>query len=220
MHLSLKPLAVVALALAFAACGAADENAADTSTGAAGGTTASQSEGGKHAQHKGDTGTAGGSEEPASDAAMEEMDGMVTLAETTEEDLEVQLHAMPPELFFVSEGDRMREQKPTDGDDAHLMVTLADAESGVRLPDATVTARVIDSSGQTAFEGPLYPMVGRGMGLHYGENVTIGKPGDYTVELTIGPPRVGRHRLVAEAWSKTRKIKQSVKFDGTNLAKT
>ena len=144
---------------------------------------------------------------------------MVTLAETTEEDLEVQLHAMPPERFFVSEGDAMREQKPTDGDDAHLMVTLADAESGVRLPDATVTARVMDGKEQTTFEGPLYPMVGRGTGLHYGENVVVGEPGEYTVELTIGPPRVGRHRAVETAWSKTRKITQQVSFDGKALGK-
>ena len=231
MKRNLQSLAVaVVLALSASACGQAEDNAADTSSGtkstsASGG---SGGGGGQHAQHNGSGGGTDGASSSGSDAmttqnpsdsAMAEMEGMVTLAETSQEDLEVQLHAMPPELFYVSEGDDMRPQKPAATDDAHLMVTLADVESGVRLPDATVIARVIDSAGETQFEGPLYPMVGRGMGMHYGENVTIGEAGDYTVELTIGPPRVGRHRLVAKAWSKTRKITQKVKFDGTNLAK-
>lgn len=213
--MTLKTLAVaVVLAAGVSACGTADENAADTPNGPST-NTAQAGGGGKHSQHNGGDATT----DTTSDAGADEMDGMVTLAETTEDDLEVQLHAMPPERFFVSEGDDMREQAPTDGDDAHLMVTLADAESGVRLPDATVTARVMDSSEQTSFEGPLYPMVGRGMGMHYGENVVIGEAGDYTVELTIGSPRVGRHRAVADAWSTTRKITQQVSFDGKTLAK-
>lgn len=209
--MKLQVIAVL-LALGLSACGTAADDAADTPDGPS--TNASQSSGGgKHDQHD------GGDDDGATSAGTDEMAGMVTLAETMQEDLEVQLHAMPPELFFVSEGDGMREQTPTEGDDAHLMVTLADAASGVRLPDATVTARVMDGNEQTSFEGPLYPMVGRGMGLHYGENVVIGAPGDYTVELTIGPPRVGRHRAVETAWSKTRKVTQQVTFDGKVLAK-
>lgn len=148
-----------------------------------------------------------------------DMGGMTKLAETDPtSDLDVGLFAMPPETFYVSEGDGLRKQAPAKTDDAHLMVTLADKESGVRLPDATVTAQVLDAKGATAFEGPLYPMVGRGMGLHYGENVDVGAPGDYDVKLTIGPPRVGRHRAVQNAWSKTTKVVQKVTFDGKKFA--
>lgn len=210
---------VIAVALAGAlatGCGAADQDAADVpgSTAAASNQGGSGG-GGDHAQHRGSSGA--NTQDTTKDAPADDMEGMVTLATVEEGDVEVQLHAMPPELFFVSEGDRQREQRPAKTDDAHLMVTLADRESSVRLPDATVVARVRDSKGATVFEGPLYPMVGRGMGLHYGENVTLGDPGKYDIELTIGPPRVGRHRAVENAWSQTRKIRQSAQFDGKTL---
>lgn len=203
----------VGLAVGLAGCGTADQDAADVG----GSTTAASNPGGSggggdHAQHSGSGGATSANNAPADD-----MEGMVTLATVEEGDVEVQLHAMPPELFYVSEGDRQRAQRPAKTDDAHLMVTLADRESSVRLPDATIVARVRDSSGATVFEGPLYPMVGRGMGLHYGENVSLGKPGKYDIELTIGPPRVGRHRAVEDAWSQTRKISQSAQFNGKTL---
>lgn len=220
------PAALAAIALFVGACGTtADDNAADLP----GGGTSTQASaapasagGGKHSQHSGTAGggtsTTGATEtDAAATSAASEMEGMVTLATSEQGDLETELHAMPPERFFVSEGDALREQKPASTDDAHLMVTLADQQSGVRLPDATVTVRITDRAGATAFEGPLYPMVGRGMGLHYGENVKLGKPGTYDVQLTIGPPRVGRHRAVAKAWTTTRKITQQVKFDGKTL---
>ena len=206
-----RTLAIAAslMLLGAAGCGTADEDAADAPGGAA--TSAQQSAAGsgdgKHAQHKGESG----------DSDADEMAGMETLATSEQRDLRVELHAMPPETFFVSEGDELRRQTPTGQDDVHLMVTVADRESGVRLPDVTVTARVADASGATSFEGPLYPMVGRGMGLHYGENVQVGRAGAYELTLTIGPPRVGRHRAVAGAWRQTIKVTQKVAFDGKAL---
>ena len=189
-----------ALALTVSACGS---DAAPTDKGAG---TKPAATGG---EMKGMDMSAGGGE----------MSGMKKLSQSDPaSDLDVGLFAMPPERFYVSEGDGLREQTPAKGDDAHLMVTLADKESGVRLPDATVTARVVDAKGATAFEGPLYPMVGRGMGLHYGENVDVGEPGEYDVKLTVGPPRVGRHKAVENAWSKTTKVDQKVTFDGKTFS--
>jgi len=161
--------------------------------------------------HAGHTGAAG-SDAHAADG--EDMSDMVTLAESETEDLAIELHAMPPELFYVSEGDDFRPQRPSPKDSAHLMVSLSDKASGVRLPEATVTIRITDATGATAFEGPLYPMVGRGMGLHYGENVQLADAGKYLVELVIGPPRVGRHQAVQNAWNKTTRIEQAIQFDG------
>lgn len=175
----------------------------------------SESEGetaGGHAGH-------GGSETPAATDG-EDMAEMVTLAESETQDLAIELHAMPPELFYVSEGDDFRPQRPSAEDSAHLMVSLSDKESGVRLPEATVTVRITDEAGGTAFEGPLYPMVGRGMGLHYGENVQLADAGRYEVELVIGPPRVGRHRAVQSAWNETTRITQTIVFDGRALRAT
>jgi hypothetical protein len=190
--------------------GDGEHGAGDEAAAAEGETPADDAaSGGGHAGHGGaETGDAA----PAGDG--EDMADMVVLAETETKDLSVELHAMPPELFYVSEGDDFRPQEPSPKDSAHLMVSVSDKESGVRLPDATVTVRITDQSGATAFEGPLYPMVGRGMGLHYGENVQLADAGRYEIELVIGPPRVGRHRAVQNAWNETTSIKQTIEFDG------
>lgn len=178
----------------------------------AGATTATAPAEGESGEHSGHSGGGGAAE--STDGADSEMEGMVTLAKTETSDLAVELHSMPPELFYVSEGDGFRPQRPSAKDSAHFMVTLADKESAVRLPEATVTTRITGEDGETAFEGPLYPMVGRGMGLHYGENIELPRAGRYTVRLVIGPPRIGRHRAVQKAWNTPARIEQAVEFDG------
>jgi hypothetical protein len=209
-------LALLALGTALTGCAGGTEyeggkppgEAAATGghAGHGGGDDAAPAAGSGHSGHN-------GAAAPAA-ADGEDMDGMVTLAQTETEDLDVELHAMRPELFYVSEGDDFRPQRPSPKDSAHLMVSVSDKESGVRLPDATVTVRITDDTGATAFEGPLYPMVGRGMGLHYGENVQLATAGSYKVQLVIGPPRVGRHRAVQNAWNETTRITQAIEFDG------
>lgn len=210
-------LSLAVLAFALTSCGGATTyeeggpaTTADDAPAAGGhaGHGASTSPGATSAPKGGTTQPAGG---------MDDMPEMEVLAATETADLSVELHAMPPELFYVSEGDSFRPQRPGPDDDVHLMAMLADRESGVRLPDATVTARVVAEDGSTAFEGPLYPMVAPGMGIHYGENVPLGPPGRYTIELTIGPPRIGRHRSVRSAWSATTRVEQAVAFDGREV---
>lgn len=192
-----------------AAAGGHAGHGGDHEAATAAGEATPTAEGGGHASHSGTDTT----DTPTADG--EDMSSMVTLAETETEDLAIELHAMPPELFYVSEGDDFRPQNPSERDSAHLMVSVSDKASGVRLPDATVTVRITDEAGATAFEGPLYPMVGRGMGLHYGENVQLADAGRYEVELVIGPPRVGRHRAVQNAWNRTARLKQAIAFDGS-----
>lgn len=204
---------VAACAVALAGCAGGttyDESGSPPAdTGAAAG-HAGHGGGGAGSEHAGHGGAAAGDGPGATGE-------MAVLARTETSDLAVELHAMAPELFYVSEGEGLRPQRPSRGDDVHLMVTLADRESGVRLPDATVTARVVAQGGATVFEGPLYPMVGRGMGLHYGENVPLGRPGRYDVTLVIGPPRIGRHRAVRDAWDETTRVERSFAFDGTTV---
>ena len=206
-----KPPAVAAAGGGHAGHGGGDATPAGNETHDAGGAAAPDTPAGDDAAG-GHAGHSGSSDAPAADG--EDMADMVTLAETETEDLAIELHAMPPELFYVSEGDDFRPQRPSPEDTAHLMVSLSDKESDVRLPESTVTVRVTDEAGETAFEGPLYPMVGRGMGLHYGENVQLADAGRYDVELVVGPPRVGRHRAVQNAWNRTERITQAIQFDG------
>ena len=168
----------------------------------------------------------GSSDEPATTttaasraaAAPMAMGGMSELATATRDDLRVGLEAMAPETFFVSEGARLRRQSPGRDAARHMMVTLSDRASGIRLPDATVTLRLTAPSGRTAFDGPLYPMIGRGMGMHYGENVPLPERGAYRAQLVVGPPRIGRHMDSQTAWTEPVRVDAGFTWDGTRAA--
>ena len=153
---------------------------------------------------------------PAATAAASPMSmpGMATLAQSTSGDMLVGLEAMAPETFFVSEGTRLRRQSPGPDAEQHMMVTLTDRRSGIRLPDATVTLRLATAAGRTVYDGPLYPMIGRGMGMHYGENVPLPTSGTYTAHLVVGPPRIGRHMDSQTAWTRPVRLEQRFSWDG------
>ena len=150
----------------------------------------------------------------ASSAMSMSMPGMATLAQSTSGDMQVGLEAMAPETFFVSEGARLRRQSPAPDAKQHMMVTLTDRQSGIRLPDATVTLRLATAAGRTVYDGPLYPMIGRGMGMHYGENVPLPTSGSYTAQLVVGPPRIGRHMDSQGAWTTPVRLEQRFTWDG------
>ena len=154
------------------------------------------------------------SSSPTSAAAPMAMPGMAVLAQSTQGDMQVGLEAMAPETFFVSEGAGLRRQSPGPDAKRHMMVVLTDRQSGIRLPDATVTLRLSTAAGRTVFDGPLYPMIGRGMGMHYGENVPLPVGGTYTAQLVVGPPRIGRHMDSQTAWTKPVRLEQRFSWDG------
>ncbi len=60
-------------------------------------------------------------------------------------------------------------------------------------------------------------MIGMGMGIHYGDNVTLPKPGKYVAQLVIGPPRIGRHSDVVDRWNTT--TKASIPFTWKGAAR-
>lgn len=142
------------------------------------------------------------------------MGDMSVIASATKGGVKVGVETMAPETFYVSDGSGEVKHAPKANDSVHLMVTLADAESGIRLPDASVTVAITGPDGRSSFDGPLYPMIGRGMGLHYGENVAFKAPGTYSLQLVTGPPRVGRHTDVATAWNQTIRLPLKIKWDG------
>lgn len=152
-------------------------------------------------------------EMPMADGSM----GMTSLFDETIGDVSIGMSAMDPERFFVSVGAEQREHKPAPDDDIHLMATLSDSESGIRLPDAAVTVRVTGPDGKVAYDGPLYPMIGRGMGMHYGENVSLGRAGRYTAEFVATPPRIGRHADSEGAWSQTIRFQAGFDWDGASV---
>jgi hypothetical protein len=197
---STAALAALALAAGLAGCGGDD---ADSATVSASGTAADG-----HGAHEASATSAapGRAEQQAAASSMR----MERLGSATAGDRKVELDASEPVTFSVPEGDRFVEHAPRKGENAHLMLTLSDARSGDRLPDATITLRVTDEAGKVVATGPQYPMFGMGMGIHYGDNVTIPRPGRYTAQLVIGPPRIGRHADVAHRWTTT--VKASIPF--------
>lgn len=142
---------------------------------------------------------------------------MTPLASTKAGGEEISLTAMAPQTFYVPAGEGLRKQAPAGDDNAHMMVTVADDQTGVRLPDATVTLTVEGPSGKTTFDGPLYEMIGKGMGLHYGENVALAEPGTYTATVIVGAPQVARHANLKNDWRKPEKVQEKFKWNGTSV---
>jgi hypothetical protein len=140
--------------------------------------------------------------------------GMVKLGERTAGDIRVEVAAMQEAVeFTVSEGGEQRKHPPAPGDNAHVMVLISDAESRDRLPDAAVTAQITGPGGVAVHNGPLYPMIGMGVGLHYGDNMKLAKSGAYRATIVVGPPQVGRHPESVDRYSKP--VKLEVPFEWT-----
>lgn len=138
----------------------------------------------------------------------------VKLGTKTEGDVRVEIAAMKEAVeFTAAEGGKQRKHPPAPGDNAHVMVLVSDAESRDRLPDAAVTAQITGPGGVAVHNGPLYPMIGMGVGLHYGDNMKLAKSGSYKAIVVVGPPQVGRHPESVERWDEPVKIE--VPFEWT-----
>lgn len=138
----------------------------------------------------------------------------VKLGEKADGHVRVEVAAMKEAVeFTVSEGGKMRKHPPAPGDDAHVMVLVSDAESRDRLPDAAVTAQITGPGGAAVHNGPLYPMIGMGVGLHYGDNMKLAKSGSYQATIVVGPPQVGRHPESVDRYDEP--VKLVVPFEWT-----
>lgn len=161
-----------------------------------------------HAAHDGDDAGGHGGHGDHGDMAS------VKLGTKTEGDVRVEIAAMKEAVeFTAAEGGKQRKHPPAPGDNAHVMVLVSDAESRDRLPDAAVTAQITGPGGVAVHNGPLYPMIGMGVGLHYGDNMKLAKSGSYKAIIVVGPPQVGRHPESVERYDKPVKIE--VPFEWT-----
>ncbi|WP_210495218.1 iron transporter [Patulibacter sp. SYSU D01012] len=206
---ALAAAAALALAGAVAGCGGSDDDGRVQASG----TTA-----GAHAGHDMEGmdmgGTTGAPPSQADQQAHASTMQMRRLGTATAGDRKVELDVSDPTTFTVPEGGRFVTHRPRKGENAHVMLMLSDAETGDRLPDATITLRIVDAAGKVVSSGPQYPMIGMGMGLHYGDNVTIPKAGKYTAQLVVGPPMIGRHGDVAKRWTATTRAEIPFTWEG------
>jgi hypothetical protein len=192
----------LALAGGLAACGG-DE---DTSNVSATGTTAAGDMAGM------DMGGSGG-DAAGKQGAAETME-MRRLGSASAGERKVELDVSAPVTFSVYEGEKLVKHAPTKGQNAHVMLLLSDAQTGDRLPDATITLRITDAAGKVVSSGPQYPMIGMGMGIHYGDNVSLPKNGKYVARLVVGPPRIGRHADTTNRWNTTTRMSIPFTWDG------
>jgi hypothetical protein len=107
--------------------------------------------------------------------------------------------------FVVFEGTSSRTVKPTKKQNAHLMVMLSDATTGMTIPYASVWA-TIRKNGKVVYDERQWPMISRYMGAHYGNDVALPGSGTYKLTLVIGPPQAARHMEYAKVWLKPHRV--------------
>ena len=76
---------------------------------------------------------------------------------------------------------------------------LSDAQTGERIPYASVRATIRDPQGSIVYDERQWPMLSRSRGTHYGNNVALRKPGQYRINVIVGPPQAARHPEYAHA---------------------
>jgi uncharacterized protein involved in high-affinity Fe2+ transport len=107
--------------------------------------------------------------------------------------------------FVVFQGTSSRMVKPTKKDDAHLMVMLSDAQTGMAIPYGTVWA-TIRKNGKVVYDQRQWPMISRAMGTHFGNDISLPGSGTYKLTLLIGPPQAARHMEYAHVWLKPHRV--------------
>ncbi|WP_256295771.1 iron transporter [Haloarchaeobius salinus] len=90
-----------------------------------------------------------------------------------------------PHRFWTVTGDEASKHAIRDRDDAHVMVSIWDPETGTVVPDAGVSIAVTND-GETVTEEVIYPMLSQPMGFHYGANFALDGTANYTVGVGIG----------------------------------
>lgn len=146
---------------------------------------------------------------PAGSMAMNELTSL------SDGDMQITLIESEPVGFQVFEGTEAVDHVPSPEDDMHFMVVLAAPDTGQRIPYASVQASITGPDGTKLYDERLWPMISSMMGAHYGDNVNLGGPGTYQVDLTIGVPQVARHTDgYAAMWKEPFRLQTSFDWQG------
>jgi hypothetical protein len=170
---------IAATALCIAACGGG-ANTATTGTGS--------------------SGAAGGQSVNGVRAA-----SAPVLASATWQGMRITARALKPAPFVVFNGTSTTTIKPTRRDSFQLMIMLADAESGVAIPYATVST-TIRSGARVVYRDRQWPMISAFLGPGYGNNVSLPGAGSYRLSLLITPPVSARHLEYQNIWLKPHRV--------------
>ncbi len=91
-----------------------------------------------------------------------------------------------PHRFWLVRGDETERVDVEDDEDAHVMVSVWDAETGVALPATTPRVSFERPDGETREVSP-WQMLSQRMGVHYGDNVELGPDGEYEATVQVAP---------------------------------
>lgn len=129
--------------------------------------------------------------------------------------MKIVARTMTPVKFVIFNGaGKEKLVTPARNASFHLMVMLNDAHTGVAIPYATVWA-TITKNGKTIYSQRQWPMISEYMGPHYGANVTLPGPGQYTISLLISPPVSARHIEYENVWLKPHRVTGSFSWKGS-----
>lgn len=147
---------------------------------------------------------------------MGDMSGMAMepVGQTEWEGMTISLASSPPAEHTVFQGSENRQITPTSEDSLHLMVVLADAETGERIPYSSVWLTIEDADGTVVFDERMWPMISRAMGTHYGINVPLPAAGTYDVSVQVGPPQVARHAEYTDRWQEPYTFETELEWEG------
>ncbi|WP_336036836.1 DUF7350 domain-containing protein [Halobacterium yunchengense] len=99
-------------------------------------------------------------------------------------------YTFPHRFWLVRDADTDR-VNVKGADDLHLMVSVWDEAAGVVLAAASPQVEYTGPEGETESFSP-WQMVSQRMGVHYGDNVTLGPEGVYDVTVRVPPPGTRR----------------------------
>ncbi|HEX3804161.1 MAG TPA: iron transporter [Solirubrobacteraceae bacterium] len=206
------------IAIALGGCASADKNQSSTTAKQSGSGAGMSVSGGSSAGMAGmnmDGASAVGTEVPSVNGIKPV--AIRTIATSYWQDMEIQAQTMTPVAFVVFTGSGKEQTfKPGKNASFHLMIMLTDRHTHFQIPYASVWATILNTKGQAVYDERQWPMISEYMGSHYGNNVSLPRPGHYTLKLLISPPVSARHLEYAHIWQKPHTVTESFTWKPTS----
>lgn len=96
-----------------------------------------------------------------------------------------------PHRFWLVRGSDTDKVEVRGADDVHMMATVWDTETGVILPAASPSIEYTGPEDESVSFSP-WQMLSQRMGVHHGDNITLGPEGVYSLSVNVTPPSTRR----------------------------
>ena len=113
------------------------------------------------------------------------VEGMEMVGAKTAGDYRVALTYSFPHRFWNVTGSNRTKVTIGSDDSVHLMTTVWDPDSGLVVPDNSITP-TITKGDETVSAKPFWKMLSQNMGVHAGDNIALDGDGTYDVTLEVG----------------------------------